>query len=101
MNIGEQVEQYLMQELGYSQSGRVILAIRAASRAEQFDTMQFGIIAINSTEIYVVWKNRARSRLYSPYFENDMQTAHLCWWKDGTFEKELSADEFRYRMGRL
>lgn len=97
-SVSEQVEQYLIHELGYRQSGSVILAIRAADRCQRF-SKKFGVIAISSTEVYVVTGVHV-NKYYNPYFEKAMQTAHLCWW-NGTFEKELSVDEFKKRMEKL
>ncbi len=95
MTAGEQVEQYLRDELGYPQSGRVVLAIRAADQHREF-----GMIVIGSTDIYIVTRGHA-GEFYQPYFQEAMKTAHLCWWEDGKLEKALSADEFKARMRRL
>lgn len=96
--VSEQLEQYLRQDLGYSQSGSVILAIRAADRCQRFNK-EFGVIAISSTEIYVVTGVHV-NKYFNQYFEKAMQTAHLCWWND-TFSKELSVEAFKKHMERL
>lgn len=96
---GAEVERYLMDKLGYSQSGDVVLAIRAAGIWSGFNA-GFGLVAISSTEVYIV-SCRTRSSFGSPYFQKAMQTAHLCWWKNNTFEKELSVSEFNVRMDTL
>ena len=93
------IEQYLMHELAYPQSGPVVLAINAADKQRGFNG-GFGLIAIDFMNVFIVASGCAH-RFYSAYFERAMQTAHLCWWKDGTFEKELSVDEFKNRMRKF
>lgn len=96
-----QVESYLVKELGYHEMNSPMATSLMAIELRKLQ--DFGVFAINKSNVYVVDKDTVRCISDSPQLREWIASdkTHLAWWRYNTLEKNLSLDVFNDRMKRI